>query len=187
MDQPLELSKASTTPGERIIDKPELPAHGLVMRMAADVETIPGESQLKVGTSRGYTVCSDEPKQIGGTEQHPPPMSYIALGIGFCLLTQVARYASMMKIDVRGASCHVDLDYAVGGSVLKGTVQAVWREVRTHLDVDSDAPPERIAALVRNAKGGCTAENLVVQAVPLLSTVSVRGTPLPAGIQEQAL
>ncbi len=45
----------------------------------------------------------------------------------------------------------------------------------TKLDVDSDEPMEKIVALVKNAKGGCFAENLVVQQVPLLSSITLRG------------
>jgi hypothetical protein len=73
----------STTPGERIIDKPELPRQGFAAHMEADLETMEGEIQLKMGKSRGFTVYSDEPAHIGGTNKYPPPMSYIAMGIGF--------------------------------------------------------------------------------------------------------
>jgi hypothetical protein len=85
----------------------------------------------------------------------------------------------MMKIALRSANCTADLHYSLGGSVLAGTVHTTWHEVRTRLEVDSDASPKRIAALVRNAKGGCTAENLVVQAVPLRSEVILNGVALP--------
>jgi hypothetical protein len=92
----------------------------------------------------------------------------------------------MMKLKVRKGSCHVDLNYILSDSVLKGTVKTTWEGVHTHLDLDSDEPPEKIAALVRNAKGGCFAENLVVQQVPLHSTVSLRGQPIPLDEGETA-
>ena len=43
------------------------------------------------------------------------------------------------------------------------------------LDIDSDEPLDKIVQLVRNAKGGGFAENLVVQQVPLRSSVPLRG------------
>ena len=178
-EEPLDLFSASTKPGQRITDKPELPAKGIVMRLQAHAETIEGEAHLKVGTARGFTIYSDEPAQIGGTETYPPPMAYIALGISFCLVTQIVRYATMMKIAVRSAHCTTDLHYSIGGSVLAGTVHTTWHGVRTRLELDSDETPERITALVRNAKGGCTAENLVIQAVPLQSEIVLNGSPIP--------
>jgi len=71
-EKPLDLFSASTKPGERITDKPELPAKGIIMRLRAHAETVEGEAHLKVGTSKGRTVYSDEPPQIGGTDKYPP-------------------------------------------------------------------------------------------------------------------
>ena len=81
----------------------------------------------------------------------------------------------MMKLQVKKSKCHVEFDYVLSGSVLKGTVRTAWKSVTTKLDIDSDEPLERIVALVKNAKGGCVAENLVVQKVPLLSSITLRG------------
>lgn len=84
----------------------------------------------------------------------------------------------MMKLKIRKSKCTVEFDYLLAGSVLKGTVNTTWKSVTTKLDIDSDEPSEKIAALVRNAKGGCFAENLVVQQVALLSSVTLRGQPV---------
>ena len=81
----------------------------------------------------------------------------------------------MMKLKVNKARCHVELDFQVSGSVLKGTVKGNWQGVSTTLDVDSDEPLEKIVALVRNAKGGCFAEQLVINPVKLTSSVTLRG------------
>ena len=81
----------------------------------------------------------------------------------------------MMKLKVRKSKCHIEFDYVLSGSVLKGTVKTTWKSVTTKLEIDSDEPIEKIVALVRNAKGGCFAENLVVQEVPLVSSVTLRG------------
>ena len=84
----------------------------------------------------------------------------------------------MMKIKVRKASVKVRFRKLLGGSVLKGTVFNRWDGVDTHLALESDAPPDQLAHLVRNAKAGCFAEGLIVQSVPLNSTLEVNGKPL---------
>ena len=81
----------------------------------------------------------------------------------------------MMKLKIRKSGCHVEFDYVLSGSVLQGTVKTTWKSVTTNLAIDSDESMDRIVALVRNAKGGCFAENLVVQQVPLHSSVTLRG------------
>ncbi|MBT3352345.1 MAG: hypothetical protein HOC91_03525 [Nitrospinaceae bacterium] len=81
----------------------------------------------------------------------------------------------MMKIEVKNAKVKVRFRKFLGGSVLKGTVHNRWDGVDTHLTLDSDAPAEKLAHLIRNAKNGCFAEGLIVQSVPLTSTVEVNG------------
>ena len=84
----------------------------------------------------------------------------------------------MMKITVKKASCKVRFRKLLGGSVLKGTVFCRWDGVDTHLSIESDAPPEKLAHLLRNAKNGCFAEGLITQSVPLNSSIEVNGKPL---------
>jgi hypothetical protein len=83
----------------------------------------------------------------------------------------------MMKVAVTQASCKVRFRKFLGGSVLKGTVFNRWESVDTHLAIRSDAPADKLALLIRNAKNGCFAEGLIVQSVPLNSTVEVNGEP----------
>lgn len=83
----------------------------------------------------------------------------------------------MMKLKVTKASCKVRFRKFLGGSVLKGTVYNRWDGVDTHLAIESDAPPEKIEHLLRNAKAGCFAEGLITQPVPLNSTIEVNGKP----------
>ncbi|MBI4203408.1 MAG: hypothetical protein HY527_00145 [Betaproteobacteria bacterium] len=85
----------------------------------------------------------------------------------------------MMKIEVTKASAKVRFRKFLGGSVLKGTVYCRWDGVDTHLSIESDAPADKLAHLIRNAKAGCFAEGLIVQSVPLNSTVEVNGKPFP--------
>ena len=83
----------------------------------------------------------------------------------------------MMKLKVNNASVKVRFRKFLGGSVLKGTVYNRWDGVDTHLAVDSDAPPEKLRHLIKNAKAGCFAEGLIEQKVPLNSTIEVNGKP----------
>ena len=83
----------------------------------------------------------------------------------------------MMKLKVSNASCKVRFRKFLGGSVLKGTVFNRWDGVDTHLSIETDAPADRVAHLIKNAKAGCFAEGLIEQQVPLNSTVEVNGQP----------
>jgi hypothetical protein len=82
-DKPFTNADLSEKVGERIIDKPELPAQGLDSQNEAYTEVLAGEAQLKRGVSGKFEVLCDEPVRIGGTDKHPSPMAYLAMAIGF--------------------------------------------------------------------------------------------------------
>jgi hypothetical protein len=67
----------------------------------------------------------------------------------------------MMKVEIKSASCRVEMDCYLKGSVLKGAVESGCTESRTLFRVESDAPPEKIALLIRNAKKGCYTERMI--------------------------
>ena len=83
MEKPLANEDLSSKPGERVIDKPELPGGGINSENEAYTEVTAGEMQLKRGTAGKFEVLCDEPARIGGTDKYPSPMSYLALAIGF--------------------------------------------------------------------------------------------------------
>jgi len=82
-----------------------------------------------------------------------------------------------MKLTVKNASARVRFRKFLGGSVLKGTVYNRWDGVDTHLSIETDAPPDKVAHLIKNAKAGCFAEGLIEQKVTLNSTIEVNGQP----------
>ena len=79
--EPLDPRKDSATPGERAIDKPELPTQGYAFTMSADTETIEGKGQLKLGTHRHFEVYCDEPPRI--VERIPTPSPFATLPWGW--------------------------------------------------------------------------------------------------------
>jgi len=81
----------------------------------------------------------------------------------------------MTKTPFTKASCRVEFDYFLKGSILKGTVDSGCTAVRTHFKIESDQPEEKVLRLIRLAKQGCYAEKMVQTAVPLTSTVELNG------------
>lgn len=81
--KPLGNEDLSERLGERVIDRPELPAAGITNENDVLTEMVTGELQLKRGTSGKFEVYCDEPSRIGGTDRYPSPMTYLAMAIGF--------------------------------------------------------------------------------------------------------
>jgi len=81
--KPLGNEDLSERVGERVIDKPELPAQGITNENDVLTEVVAGEMQLKRGVAGNFEVYCDEPARIGGTDRYPSPMNYLAMAIGF--------------------------------------------------------------------------------------------------------
>ncbi len=81
----------------------------------------------------------------------------------------------MMRLSLRAARVHVEMDFFLGGSVLRSTIQSGCAGARTHFELESDEPEEKLLPLIRNAKRGCFTENTVKGAVELKSTFNLNG------------
>lgn len=94
------------------------------------------------------------------------------------MLTQIVRYGRMLKVNFTAARCTVKAHWTSEGSVLEGTISSTCHGVETHTEITSDDDLPRIAALLRNAEGGCYAQAALQQPVPVTGTATVNGHPV---------
>jgi hypothetical protein len=83
MEKALDGSNLPSAVGQRIIDKPELPAQGVQTDNEVFTEVVAGGMHLKRGVFGKFEVFSDEAERIGGTDKYPSPMTYLAMAVGF--------------------------------------------------------------------------------------------------------
>ncbi|OGQ75775.1 MAG: hypothetical protein A3G94_07375 [Deltaproteobacteria bacterium RIFCSPLOWO2_12_FULL_60_16] len=88
----------------------------------------------------------------------------------------------MMKVSVSKARVHVSMRNRQEGSVLQGTVKTSCLGIETRLELESDEPPERVAALVRNAENGCFTMQALLTPVPFTRAVTLNGSLLPSSV-----
>lgn len=93
------------------------------------------------------------------------------------MLTQLVRYGQMLKVSYTRLRCHVAAHWTSQGSVFAGTISSVCHGVETRVEIESDDDPAYLAALVRNAEGGCYAQSALTQPVEVVGSVTVNGAP----------
>ncbi len=84
----------------------------------------------------------------------------------------------MMKLDVRNVRVKVTAQFRRAGSVLAGTATAGCEKVTTDLTLESDAPPERVAELVRMAEATCYTIGALREPTPCELAVTLNGASL---------
>ena len=89
----------------------------------------------------------------------------------------------MKNLGIKSAKVSVEMKYFLTGSVLKGTVESGCTEVNTNFEVESDESDEDILNVIRLAKRGCFAENMVQTAVPLKSAYKLNGKEVEVALE----
>lgn len=113
---------------------------------------------LKFGVAGDHELSSDEAKEYGGEGESPSPLAYFGLAAGWCVLSQLMRYARARRIEILDATCDVELDWELSGSVIRGDVQARCLSVRYSMYVESPDDDEAVRAVVQLARQGCFVE-----------------------------
>ncbi len=81
----------------------------------------------------------------------------------------------MLGVKFDTLKCHIECEWDITGSVFQQTRQTRVVGVRTDLTLESTASPELVAAVVRNAKNGCFAEQALKHPVDMTETVALNG------------
>jgi organic hydroperoxide reductase OsmC/OhrA len=84
----------------------------------------------------------------------------------------------MMKTPIQKARVHVAMKNKTEGSVLQGTVKAACLGIETRVELESDQPPDRVAAVVRNAEHGCFTMQALLAPVEITRSFTLNGAPL---------
>lgn len=117
---------------------------------------------------------SDETRSNGGGGAAPPPLAYLTAGVGFCFMTQIGRYAHILKQPLEGYSIVQDNVFAPAGD--GAGVVALPTETHTYIDgADGDTGVD----LLNVGERTCFLHAAMRNELPSVVTVSLNGAPLP--------
>ena len=85
-----------------------------------------------------FHFLSDEAPVNGGQGMAPDAASYLAAGIGFCFMTQLGRYASIVKKQIKACGIVQDAHLSLGGATGKTGVAGRADPIETHVSLDTD-------------------------------------------------
>ena len=84
----------------------------------------------------------------------------------------------MLKATIRSAKVRVRAHWTSDGSVFAGTITSQCHSVEIDTSVESDDDAALIAAVIRNAQGGCYADAALTNAVPVHRVTNLNGSRL---------
>jgi uncharacterized OsmC-like protein len=102
-----------------------------------------------------FTFLCDEAPENGGGGRAPDAASYVAAGIGFCFMTQLGRYAKIVRKDLRSYRIVQDLHLPPGGAS-GGTGRAgAAGPVETHVFLETGEDDDFARRLVEIGERTC--------------------------------
>ena len=99
------------------------------------VKTVEVKLFSPIGTV--FELRSDEPAGHGGQGQAPSAMAYVAAGLGFCFMTQIGRYADIVKKSLDSYRIVQDTHFSLGARE-NGETPGEAAPVETHVFLDAD-------------------------------------------------
>jgi uncharacterized OsmC-like protein len=132
------------------------------------------DGSLARTTARSFTIETDEPTPLGGTDKAIDPMELLLAAVGGCLQIGWVTHANRRGVDFRSLRIETRGDYDLSGYLaLDQSLPPGFLNISYTVEVDTDADPavlEEIRAAAEN--GSPVAQNVL------------RGTPLQAEIKK---
>jgi uncharacterized OsmC-like protein len=112
-----------------------------------------GAGQEDTSRAEPFAYDADHPTVLVGTNQGPTPVEFLLHAIAACLTSGLANIAAARGITLRRVSSTVEGDIDLLGILgLSDEVRNGYRQIRVHFDVEGDASPEELAALVERSR-----------------------------------
>ena len=100
-----------------------------------------------------YTFDADHPEIFASEDNGATPVEYILVGLAGCLTAGVAAVAQNREIQLRSVSATLEGDMDVSGILgIDSDIRNGFSGIRVTYDIDADATPDEIKALVAQSQ-----------------------------------
>jgi len=129
-----------------------------------------GEEQKRKST---FGFDADHPEVFAAEDQGATPVEYVLVGLASCLTAGIAAVAQHRKIQLRSVKATVEGDMDIQGILgIDGDVRNGFSGIRVVYDIDADASPKDIKALVAQSQKRSAVYDIVTN--PTNVTVEVK-------------
>jgi putative redox protein len=122
-------------------------------------------------TARSFSIETDEPSPLGGTDQAVDPMELLLAAVGTCLTIGWVTGAAKRGIDFRSLRIEVEGDYDLRGYLGIDETRPGFGALRYTVHVDTDAAEPELEEIRKAAEAGSPMVDNVVNATPMQGSV----------------
>lgn len=141
------------------------PSKGQVEFRAATSWIDGAHSKTKI---RGFTLESDEPHAIFGSDKAPNPVEFVLASLGSCLAVGFAYNAAVMGIKIRSLDIDIKGNLDLRGFLgISDRIRPGYQKITATCRIDSDVPREKLEELCRSVRRTSPVGDIVGNAEPL--------------------
>jgi putative redox protein len=123
-------------------------------------------------TARSFSIETDEPAPLGGTDAAVDPMELLLAALGTCLTIGWVTQAAKRGIDYRDLTIEVDAGFDLRGYLaLDDSVRPGFGAVTYRVTVDADATPEELEEIRVAAEATSPMFDNILNATPVTAEV----------------
>jgi len=125
------------------------------------------EGLVKLERSEDATVLCDDKHFQAATGKRPSPLQYFIASIGFCMFSQLTRFASRLGVPIEDLEMDLRMTYDLSGRYPLNDISAASRGLSYEFKIKSPAPAGRVMRVAQLTDKGCHTVNSMRKRAPV--------------------
>jgi uncharacterized OsmC-like protein len=126
-----------------------------------------------------HRIISDEPIEVGGSDNGPSPLDYFVAAVGFCENVTFARYAALQGLNFDSLETSVRGHWDRRGQLDPTEIEPVFTDFIVETRVISTDPIERIKRVVEIVHRRCPMHSTIAKVGKVVDRLFVNGVEVP--------
>jgi uncharacterized OsmC-like protein len=125
------------------------------------------EELVKIERAEDYTVLCDEANFRKEAGNRPSPLQYFIASIGFCMFSQMARFAARLEVLLENAEMDLRMSYDLRSKLRLNDFATAAQALAYSFNIKSPSPLERVIRLAQLTDKGCHTVNSMRNRIPV--------------------
>jgi uncharacterized OsmC-like protein len=118
---------------------------------------------------------ADHPTVLVGEDRGPTPVEFLLHGLAACITAGIGNIAAARGVTLTSVESFVEGDMDLQGILgLSDQVRNGYQQIRINFEIAGDAPPEKLRAIVEQARARSAVFDVLTNGVPVAVTINTR-------------
>lgn len=117
------------------------------------------EALVKIERAEDYTVLCDDANFRTRAGNRPSPLQYFIASIGYCMFSQMARFAARLDVPLENAVMDLRMTYDLRAKARRNDFATAARTLTYRFNVKSPAPLDSVIRVAQLTDKGCHTVN----------------------------